>query len=225
MASPKGNFAANLNSYIDYFRKTEKGERRHSKPGNENQHPHHHHHHHTNERERVTHHLEETGEGKHGTKHQIEELNMKMNEVMKINKKLLKEFAGMIQREENQAQRILMLEQEFGSLKKRNRRYREELKHTVHLLEKERIENQNNLLALKRVLSKLILKRFCFLMNFFSGINMALDHRASKKQHFEGTRDRERGEREREKHLRFEGTLKNSTLDMSYKKKEKDERK
>jgi len=155
MASPKGNFAANLNSYIDYFRKTEKGERRHSKPGNENQHPqhpHHHHHYHTNER--VTHNFEEGGDGKHSTKHQIEELNMKMNEVMKINKKLLKEFAGMIQREEAQAQRILMLEQEFGGLKRKNRRYREELKHTVHLLEKERIENQNNLLALKRVLSK-----------------------------------------------------------------------
>jgi len=47
---------------------------------------------------------------------------------------------------------------------------------------------------------------------------MALDHRAAGKRHLEGTRDRER-----EKHLRFEGTLKNSTLDMSYKKKDKDE--
>jgi hypothetical protein len=86
-------------------------------------------------------------------KKQIEDVNSKLNEVTKINMKLMKEFSSMLIREQESSQKFGHLEEKFVQLKNKNKKYKKELRYTIQVLEKERIENQNNLLALKKILA------------------------------------------------------------------------
>jgi len=108
-------------------------------------------------------------------KKQIEDVNSKLNEVTKINMKLMKEFSSMLIREQESSQKLGSLEEKFSNLRNKNKKYKKELKYTIQLLEKERIENQTNLLALKKVLA--------------NDINTALHNKATRNHNYGSHKD------------------------------------
>lgn len=108
-------------------------------------------------------------------KKQIEDVNSKLNEVTKINMKLMKEFSSMLIREQESSQKLGSLEEKFSNLRNKNKKYKKELRYTIQLLEKERIENQNNLLALKKVLA--------------NDINTALHNKATRNHNYGSHKD------------------------------------
>jgi len=92
VTTPK-DFMSNLDNYIDYFRKTDRSQRNHSKG--------------------VEYIDEEKGKSQeedprdleiNKLRSLVEELSGKVNEVIKVNRKLVKEFGSMLSREQESTQ-------------------------------------------------------------------------------------------------------------------------
>jgi hypothetical protein len=85
-----------------------------------------------------------------------EQLELKLNEVLLSKKKSSHELKEYKTRDEENRKKLKLAEQKINKLRQKKDEYKFKLLHTQELLAKEKIDNENNLFALKKVLSSKI---------------------------------------------------------------------
>lgn len=105
-------------------------------------------------------------------KKQMEMMQLKVNEVAKINKHLIKELSSVRSREEECQQRMKDMEEDFVKISERRDFYKHKLVKAEEQLEIERVDNENNLLALKKLIA--------------SNIKTAMNHKVPTHQGYQG---------------------------------------
>jgi len=162
LSSPKTDFVANLDYYINYFQKTENMSYRKMKAGQYFRGF-------AGKSHRSIHkELENSNRELRTLKLQVEKMKWKMDGLMTENKMLTKELKAANGRDEENQQVMQKLQEQVLHYKQRSHHYKVKCINMQDVIGQERLEHDNNLRALKKVLAN---------------INLALDQRSSPYKH------------------------------------------
>jgi len=149
----RAEFASSLNQYIEYFQKSEAAQYRSIKASQYFSHASQR----ANTQRSAGQHILTTGTTPNNEvetlKNQVKKLKAKVEDLQLMNELLAQERKSVKKREQELIDRAENAEAELGNYKKKTKQYRERLRNTEDLLKKEKIDNENNLMALRRVLS------------------------------------------------------------------------
>jgi len=146
--SHKNEFLHSLNNFLSYFQKSENMSYRNMKAGQYFR---------SNvgkSHRSVQKELDVSHQELRNLKSQVQELKHRVNELMSGNKYLTKELKHSNAREEENQQIFHKMQAEITRLKQKNRHYKTQCIQLQEAFKRERMESENNLLALKQVLAK-----------------------------------------------------------------------
>ena len=85
---------------------------------------------------------------------QMEKLTWKTNDIIAENRMLKKELKTAHMRAEEREPMVLKMKEQIFELKQKNEHYKDKCLKMKEMLKDERVENENNMLSLKKLLSK-----------------------------------------------------------------------